>query len=91
MPAASSNGRTVAGLAWLGLGSLAAHEHVREGLNVGAKAEQGSSCGQAPERRGRMIYLAGLLEIEQVGRGERELKSKWIKVVRQLKELKRWG
>ena len=36
MPATSHNGRTVAGLAWLGLGSVAACERVRGGIKVGA-------------------------------------------------------
>ena len=40
MPATPCNGRTVAGLAWLGLGSVMARECVRGGVKVGASAGQ---------------------------------------------------
>ena len=38
MLATSCNGRTAADLAWSGLGSVAAREHVRAGVKVGARA-----------------------------------------------------
>ena len=37
MPATSRNWRTVAGLAWLGLGSVATHKRERGGVKVGAR------------------------------------------------------
>ena len=48
-PAASYNRRTAAGLAWSGLGSIAAHECVRRGVKLGARAERLPRLGTREE------------------------------------------
>ncbi|XP_041910284.1 uncharacterized protein LOC121677030 [Arvicola amphibius] len=75
MPATSHNRRIVAGLAWLGLGSVVAREHVRGGVKLGARAGWLLRPGTREEEE-----FSGAVGERAGGEGERELQNKWLEV-----------